>query len=290
MKGKNKTVKQFTKRILQLIYFLVKPFLPFIILFLFIFFFIILIIDAIFIDKGDFNFDEKELQTYCESLSSSSYEVYVDGEKTNEKIDISSNETAKAITWEQIYSLMIFHNISDNKEVNNELAKQIANDFKSKYYYKTSKIITEKKITDDEGNVTWEQTNVETVKLITESITIAGHYKYNYEEVIEEDEEQRVTKEVLKTTILQDEEYSLLKNYLKEHLGVSEDDLELDAQIVIQSAKGLKNGTDNIEWLSENQINYNNFSNYGTKWPLPGYTKLSSNYGYRTHPITRSKG
>ena len=44
----------------------------------------------------------------------------------------------------------------------------------------------------------------------------------------------RTTKEVLKTTVLEDEEFSLLRKYLKENLGISDEDIELDMQIVIQ--------------------------------------------------------
>ena len=183
-KSKNSVIKKIGKRILQIAYLILKPFLPFVMLFLFIFFFIILIIDAIFIefsdDNGKLTVSEQEIESYCEEASQD-YEVYVDGEKTNESIEISNTETSKAITSEQIYSLMIFHNITQDEPISKETVREITNNFKSKYYYKTSTILTERKVTDDEGNITWEIVSEEQVKLITESMTVAGHYKYNYE-------------------------------------------------------------------------------------------------------------
>ena len=159
-------------------------------LFLFIFFFIILIIDAIFIefsdDNGELTVSEQEIESYCDEASQD-YEVYVDGEKTNESIEISNTETSKAITSEQIYSLMIFHNITQDDPISKETVSEIASNFKSKYYYKTSTILTERKVTDNEGNITWKTVSEEQVKLITESITIAGHYKYNYVQEITEE-------------------------------------------------------------------------------------------------------
>lgn len=189
-KSKNSVIKKIGKRILQIAYLILKPFLPFVMLFLFIFFFIILIIDAIFIefsdDNGELTVSEQEIESYCEEASQD-YEVYVDGEKTNESIEISNTETSKAITSEQIYSLMIFHNITQDEPISKETVREITNNFKSKYYYKTSTILTERKVTDNEGNITWKTVSEEQVKLITESITIAGHYKYNYVQEITEE-------------------------------------------------------------------------------------------------------
>ena len=291
-KTKKSMGKKVVKKVLQMLYLLLKPFIPYIIIFLFIFFFIILIIDAIFIqfsdDKGDLNVSEKEIESYCETVADKNYETYLDGEIVDNG-ELEDNEKQKSVTWEQIYSLMLFQNITNDKEISNSLAYEIASNFKSKYYYKTSKIITEGKIIDDQGNEHWEIISEETVKLITESITIVGHYKYNYEQEVKETESTRITKEVLKTTVLEDEEFSLLREYLKTYLGVAEEDIDLDMQIVIQAANGLKDGTENLQWLNENNISYANYSNYGTKWPLPGYTYLSSNYGYRTHPITKQR-
>lgn len=189
-KSKNSIMKKIGKRILQIAYLLIKPFLPFIILFFFIFFFIILIIDAIFVEfsdeNGELTVDEQEIESYCEEASGD-YEVYVDGEKTTEKVDVDTSETSKAITQEQLYSLMIFHNITSDKAISKETIQEVSSNFKSKYYYKTSTILTERKIVDLEGNITWEIVSEEKIKLISESITISGHYKYNYEQEITEE-------------------------------------------------------------------------------------------------------
>lgn len=191
-KSKQSIMKKIGKRILQLAYLLLKPFIPYIIIFLLIFFFIILIIDAIFVsfsdENGELTVSEEEIESYCETANADNYEVYVDGEQTTESVEVSNDESAKAITTEQIYSLMLYHNIADDEEISSELAYEIANEFKSKYYYKTSTVLTERKITDEKGNITWEKVSEEKVRLLTESITISGHYKYNY---VQETTEER---------------------------------------------------------------------------------------------------
>lgn len=152
MKFKKKIKNKIVKKVMQVLYLLLKPFIPYIMIFLMIFFFIILIVDAIYIqfsdEEGNMSMNEEELESYCEELEESEYEVYLDGEKTDGTIN--SEEKQQAITAEQIYSLMLFHNITDGSEMSKELAGQVSSNFKSKYYYKTSKIITETKKTDEQ--------------------------------------------------------------------------------------------------------------------------------------------
>ncbi len=191
----NSTMKKICKKIFQIVLLVLKPFIPYIALFLFIFFFIILIIDAIFVEfsnkDGEIKYSEEEFEDYCESVCASNYDVYVDGEKTSDNVEVDSSELGKSITGEQIYSLMIFHNITEDTPITKNQINKIANNFKSQYYYKTSTILTEKKIVDEEGNVSWEKVSEQSVKLITDSITFLGHYKFDYVEEI--NEERRYT-------------------------------------------------------------------------------------------------
>ena len=189
---KNNIEKKVIKKIIKIAITLLKPFIPYILLFLFIYFFIILIIDAIFVEftdkDGNVKYDEKELEEYCETATTDNYEVYVDGTKVNNTdVAIDSTEKQKSVTAEQIYSLMIFHNITADEPITEELINNIASNFASKYYYKTSTILKERKTTDEDGNIIWEKESEETIKLMTESITIAGNYKYNYVEEIKEE-------------------------------------------------------------------------------------------------------
>lgn len=97
-KFKKSIAKKIGKKILQIIYLLLKPFIPYIIIFVMIFFFIILIIDAIFVsfsdEEGNLTVSESEIESYCESASTDNCDVYVDGEKTGEGVNISSEESA----------------------------------------------------------------------------------------------------------------------------------------------------------------------------------------------------
>lgn len=79
MKKSNKNIFSFiAKKILQLIYFSIKPFLPYIVFFLFIFFFIILIIDAIsttFTDNSqELFFSDEDIESYSEIAAN--YHIY----------------------------------------------------------------------------------------------------------------------------------------------------------------------------------------------------------------------
>lgn len=48
--------------------------------------------------------------------------------------------------------------------------------------------------------------------------------------------------------------YERLKNYLREELRVSEDDIDTDCMIIIEAANGFYDGKENTDWLLSGNI------------------------------------
>lgn len=84
-------------------------------------------------------------------------------------------------------------------------------------------------------------------------ILLFGNYKYHYKEVTIENENSKTTKKVFESEELVGEKYERLKEYLKNNLQISQDEIETDTQIIIQAANGYSENEEKISWLQESQ-------------------------------------
>lgn len=221
---------------------ILKPFLPFLIIIVGLFFAVCTIIDAIFIqevqnDNTLMSDVQVELKNKC--IQKSEYlntcHNYIGNELTNYLLDIDSREIDKQVQWSHLYAIMAFHNMANNKKINENLLNEVAEYFESTFKYEQITIKIETTTVDEKGKES-VSTEEQTAYILVESDSIMGHYKYNYEERTIENGNTKTTGKVFVSEELIGEKYERLREYLKEKLHIRKSDLETNIEIVIQAA------------------------------------------------------
>lgn len=290
MNIKDKAKKAIGKKLKKVIIAVIRPFIPFIAIILVSLLLISYLFDGLFVSKAQANDSELSeseinIKNICieKAEELNTCDNYVDKEKKNELLDVNNLENKKMIEWSHLYILMTLENLNNDKKMDQDLLNKIGESFKSTFKYEKDIIKTEEKKVKDKKE-TWEENKdkEQTQYILIESNTIMGHYTYEYETITEvsEDGKSRVTKKKYKNEELHGEQYERLKNYLKTSMNLNDEDVDMSVDLVINSDSGYYDDT--IENGNNILVGKGMFT-----WPIPGHTNVTSEYGYRIHPITR---
>ena len=151
----SKFKKHLNNKVKKIVWNLLKPFIPFILILLFIFGTVTTIVDAIYIqfvqeDDSYLSNEELRLKNMCinEVDKLNTCNNFVDNEPSNLLLDVNNKENNKLIQWSHLYSIMTFHNMANGDKITAKLLNNVGRHFKSTFKYMKDTIKTEQKNVD----------------------------------------------------------------------------------------------------------------------------------------------
>lgn len=269
--------------------------------------------------RAFFNLSDSKATAWTEEDDEALYIEYTElADSWKEGLDEFQQEQAEdyALPWAVLAAVdRVFGDPSINLNIKDEVdykpeAKKHYEILKPIFEWKDSTIIRELEWEeevevgeDDEGNPIYEtqtmhSTEREEVKLLTLADTYEATYVYEYETVTNTWTEGGTTitetKEVVKNIIEHGPYYQRLLILLDEH-GLKESEIEMVLELATVYDKDYQHSLDN-RWVEINSFALDYTQSYydgrlGTVvWPLPGnYTRVSSGFGWRIHPIRNKR-
>ena len=223
--------------------------------------------------------EQAELDEKIKKLNSQIEEVEENIKSTEEKILELNKETEEA--KKEIQDLE--NKIKDNEDALGERLKVINNNY-SMAYIKV--ILSSDSLSDFFNNIYMVreiiQQDRDLLKELDENKSLIEEKKKSLEEKAKE---QELLKESLESDNAKLEEDKAEVEELKNQLTKEEEELESQiAKIIAEEEAAAK---------EQNQSNNSSSSSNSSSsvitsgsWPVPGYTRVSSSYGYRIHPVT----